>query len=614
MAGPRSVSTRRRHRARRLARLRRGWRTVSDLVLRHGVEEGWLLLVFAAVIGAGAGGSVILFYGLVDVMRDLAGWAHGGPDGSGLPWLAMLTVPIGLLLAVKLRSWRGADPGGDMVPSLIRASVRRGGEIRVVVEARKLASAVLTLGSGGSLGAEGPVASTGATLGSGIAQLFRFGPRRTRVLLACGTAAGISAAFNAPIAGVMFALEIVLGTFAVTALSPVVVGSVMGAVVARWARGPDPAFAIPREHVVSSASELWLYAGLGVTAGVLAALFVRGFFGVQDLLRRVSGGRQAVAAILAGTLVAGLGFVHPQLLGDGRHGIELVLASRLAGLAALTIGLLKIVASGLTMGGGGAGGVFTPSLFIGASFGSFYGLSARALFPSLGITPEAYALVGMAAVVSGATYAPLTAIIIIFEMTDDYGLILPLMLVCAVSYAVAHRINPESIYTEALRRDGDRIQHGADRAILERVLVSECFDRDPDVVLEDAPLRGLLSQLKGSRQTAFPVVDRELRLVGLLGYRDVARALDEGLGDVVIAADLQDPEPETVSPGESLLDATRKLALRDVDYIPVVESEESRRLLGLLSRAEILEAYQTRLLLQEEPVESGRDDGTRRSR
>jgi len=341
---------------------------------------------------------------------------------------------------------------------------------------------------------------------------------------------------------------------------------------------------------------------------------VRGFFGVQDLLHRVAGGRPAVAAIVAGLLVAGLGFVHPQLLGDGRHGIELVLASRLAGVAALTIGLLKIVASGLTMGGGGAGGVFTPSLFIGASFGSFYGLSAKALFPSLGITPEAYALVGMAAVVSGATYAPLTAIIIIFEMTDDYGLILPLMLVCAVSYAVAHRINPESIYTEALRREGDRIQHGADRAILERVLVSECYDRDPDVVVEDAPLRGMLGQLKGSRQTAFPVVDRELRLAGLLGYRDVARALDEGLGDLVIAADLHDPDPETVTPGESLLDASRKLARRDLDYIPVVESEKSRRLLGLLSRAEILEAYQTRLLLQEEPDERDRDDGTRRTR
>ena len=583
-------------------------------MLRHGVEEGWLLLVFAAVIGAGAGGSVVLFYGLVDVMRDLAGWAHGGTAGAGIPWLALFTVPIGLLLAVKLRSWRGIDPGGDMVPALIRASVRRGGEIRVLVEARKLASAVVTLGSGGSLGAEGPVAATGATLGSGLAQLFRFGPRRTRVLLACGTAAGISAAFNAPIAGVMFALEIVLGTFAVTALSPVVVGSVMGAVVARWARGPDPAFAIPREHVFSLASELWLYAGLGVAAGVVAALFVRGFFGVQDLLHRVAGGRPAVAAIVAGLLVAGLGFVHPQLLGDGRHGIELVLASRLAGIAALTIGLLKIVASGLTMGGGGAGGVFTPSLFIGASFGSFYGLSAKALFPSLGITPEAYALVGMAAVVSGATYAPLTAIIIIFEMTDDYGLILPLMLVCAVSYAVAHRINPESIYTEALRREGDRIQHGADRAILERVLVSECYDRDPDVVVEDAPLRGMLGQLKGSRQTAFPVVDRELRLAGLLGYRDVARALDEGLGDLVIAADLHDPDPETVTPGESLLDASRKLARRDLDYIPVVESEKSRRLLGLLSRAEILEAYQTRLLLQEEPDERDRDDGTRRTR
>lgn len=598
-AGFRRVNGGSRRRARRRGRLRRVRKTLSGLLLRHGAEEGWLLLVFAAVIGAAAGATVLLFYGLVDEVREIAGWATGRPGDRGLPWLALVTVPLGLLLAVRLRTRGGVDPGGDMVPSLIRALVRRGGELPVLVELRKLGSAALTLGSGGSLGAEGPVAATGATLGSGIAQLLRFGPRRTRVLLACGTAAGISAAFNAPIAGVMFALEIVLGTFAITALSPVVVGSVMGAVVARWVRGPDPAFAIPREHIFTSPAELWLYAGLGVAAGVLAALFVRGFFGTQDLLRRATGHRPALAAIVGGLLVAGLGFIHPQLLGDGRHGIELVLASRLTGLAALTIGLLKIVASGLTMGGGGAGGVFTPSLFIGASFGSFYGLSAAALFPSLGITPEAYALVGMAAVVSGATYAPLTAIIMIFEMTDDYGLILPLMLVCAVSYAVARRINPESIYTQALLRQGDRIRHGADRAILERVLVSECYDRDPHVVLEDAPLRAVLDQLKGSRQTAFPVVDRELRLTGLLGYRDVARALDEGLINVVIAADLQDDDVETVTPSESLLDASRKLGRRDVDYIPVVEHDGSRRLVGLLSRAEILEAYQTRLLLQE---------------
>ncbi|MFO7586878.1 MAG: chloride channel protein [Gemmatimonadota bacterium] len=578
---------------------RAAWRRFTELVRRRQIDEGWLLLALAAVIGAAAGASVLLFYGLVDLVREIAGWQAADADRVRLPWIALLTVPAGLLAAARMRTRAGKDPGGDMVPSLIRASVRSGGAVPVAVELRKLGSAALTLGSGGSLGSEGPVAVTGATLGSGLAQLFGFGPRRTRVLLACGTAAGISAAFNAPIAGSLFALEIVLGTFAVTALSPVVVAGVMGAVVARWVRGPDPAFVIPREHIFSSPSELWLYAALGVAGGVLAALFVRGFFGVQDILRRATGHRPAIAAIVGGLLLAGLGFIHPQLLGDGRHGIELILASKLTGLAAVTVGLLKIVAAGLTMGGGGAGGVFTPSLFIGASFGSFFGLTAEALFPSLGVTPESYALVGMAALVSGATFAPLTAIIIIFEMTDDYGLILPLMLVCVISYAVARQINAESIYSEGLRRQGDSIRHGADRSILERVLVSECYNRDPHVVLEDAPLRDVLTRLKGSRQTAFPVVDRELGLTGILGYQDVARALDEGLLDIVIAADLQDPEVETVTPGESLLDASRKLGLRDVDYIPVVDREGSRRLVGLLSRADILEAYQTRLLLHE---------------
>ncbi len=173
------------------------------------------------------------------------------------------------------------------------------------------------------------------------------------------------------------------------------------------------------------------------------------------------------------------------------------------------------------------------------------------------------------------------------------------MMVCVISYVVARRINEESIYSEALRRSGDHIRHGADRSILERVLVSECYDRDPHVVVEDAPLRELLSQLRDSRQSSFPVVDRDLRLTGMLSYSAVARAIHEGLIDIVIAADMEESDVEVVTSRESLLDASRKMGLRDLDYIPVVESEESGRLVGLLSRADILEAYQTRLMLQD---------------
>ncbi|MDT8436375.1 MAG: chloride channel protein [Gemmatimonadota bacterium] len=577
----------------------RAARAVGSWLLRRDVDEGWVLLALAALTGAAAGSAVILFYGLVDVVREAAGWA-ASRSGQARPWLALLLVPLGLWTSRRLLGPASGGAPGEMVPDLIRAGVRSDGRLPVSRMVRKLGAAALTLGSGGSLGAEGPVAVAGASVGSGLSQALRFGPRRTRVLFACGTAAGISAAFNAPIAGVLFALEIVLGTFAATALGPVVVASVMGAVVSRWVRGPDPAFLIPREYVFSSAGELPLYVALGIAGGLIAAVFVRGFFGVQDALGRLTGDRPGLAALAGGLAVAGLGFIHPQLLGDGRHGIELVLASRLTGLAALAFGLLKIVSSGLTMGAGGAGGVFTPSLFVGASFGSFYGLSAAALFPGLGVTPEAYALAGMAAVIAGATFAPLTAILIIFEMTDDYGLILPLMLVSVISYAVARRLTSESIYTEALRRSGDRIRHGADRSILEKVRVADCYDRDPDVLLEDAPLRDVLGRLKVSKQTLFPVVDRDLQLVGMLGYPDVARAIDAGLLDIVIAADLAQADVETALPIDSLLDATHRMGQRDIDAIPVVETEGSRRLVGLLDRGAIMEAYRTRLLLQEE--------------
>jgi CIC family chloride channel protein len=574
-----------------LRQTRRVFRSLSE---RYEIGDG-LVVVLAAVIGVMAGLTVIGFYGLLDWIRSIAGWARETSGGSDLPWLALAVVPGGLWLSTRIL----ADAQDRaMVPTLIRSSVRQGGRLSLVPVTRKLVAAAVTIGAGGSLGAEGPVAVAGALVSSAMSQTLRFSQRRARVLLACGTAAGISAAFNAPIAGVLFALEVVLGTFAVGAMSPVVVASVMGAVVSRRFLGDSPAFAIPSEFMFVSASEFPVYLAFAIACGVLAWAFVRVFYGTQDLL---TSWIPSVPnrALVAGLLVAGLGLIHPELLGDGRYGIELVLSAQLAGVTALGLGLAKILSSGLTAAGGGVGGVFTPSLLVGASFGTFFGLSVQQLFPTLDITPEAYALVGMAAVVAGATFAPLTAIIMIFEMTDDYGLILPLMLVTVVSYIVARRLGQESIYSEALARTGDRIVHGADRSALENLRVGDCYDRDPHVVLEDAPVRQLLAQIRGSRQTSFPVVNRELELSGMLGYQEVARALEEGLADLIIAADLQVPDLETVMPGDSLLVAMRKMNLRDVDVLPVVQGRDSRRLSGLLSRADIMEAYQTRLLLDE---------------
>lgn len=574
---------------------RRMSRVLRVAAMKYDLDEG-LVILLAALIGALAGLAVLAFYGLIDWVRAFAGWARETSGSTGTAWFALALVPAGLWLASRLL--RSEPTGGEMVPTLIRSNVRQGGRLPVMGVLKKILGAALTIGSGGSLGAEGPVAVAGAGVGSGLSQVLRFGQRRTRVLLACGTAGGIAAAFNAPIAGVLFALEVVLGTFAVGALSPVVIASVMGAVVSRSFLGASPAFDIPTEYHMGSATELPLYLLLGLLTGVLAWGFVRLFYRTQDVLAATVP-RPGMRPIVAGLMVGGLGLLHPELLGDGRHGIELVLASELTGMAALGLGFTKIFSSGLTAAGGGAGGVFTPSLLVGAAFGSFFGLTAQSLFPALDITPEAYALVGMAALVAGATFAPLTAIIMVFELTDDYGLILPLMLVCVISYLVARRLGTESIYSEALARTGDRIVHGVDRSALEHVRVLDCYDRDPDVIQEAAPVRQILGKIRNSPQSGFPVVTPELEVTGMLGYQQVARALEEGLIDVVIAADLQVPVEESAAPDESLLVAMRKMNLRDVDLLPVVERAGSRRLIGLLSRADIMEAYQTRLLLEE---------------
>jgi CIC family chloride channel protein len=486
-----------------------------------------------------------------------------------------------------------------MVPTLMVSVARQRGELPFLKTCAKVLCAAVTLGAGGSLGAEGPVALAGGTVGSGLAQIFRFRANRTKVLLGCGAAAGISAAFNAPIAGVMFALEVVLGTFTVAALSPVVVASVVGAVVSRAYLGSHPSFDVPTEFLLVSVRQLGFYLALGLATGLVAVFFVRIFYIAMDFAERMPVPWFG-PPLVGGLLVALAGFVHPQLLGPGRPGIQMVLFGQLSGLLALTVALLKGITSGLTMGGGGAGGVFSPSLFVGASFGSFFGLTIQSLFPSLGIRPEAYALAGMAGVLSGATFAPLTAIIIVFEMTNDYGLILPLMLVCVVSYVLARGLNGDSIYTLALAREGEKIRPGVDRSVLESVPVRECYDRDPDVVTEDAPVRDLLNRLRRSRQTDFPVVNRDLELVGVLSYPEIARAVaQEDLGGLLLAADIMLEDIETVTPDQTLLEAMRKMGVRDLDFIPVVEGEGSHRLLGMLGRSHLMEAYETHVMFSD---------------
>lgn len=578
-------------------RLRLLRRRLSRWMERKEWAGGWVVLVFAGLIGVGAGYAIVGFYGLVDLIGGLTG--HVGPEASapGIWWLPFLVIPAALFVARALRVWLAGAEDGSMVPAMMEAAARRGGDLPFVPTMARVLSAAVTLGAGGSLGSEGPLAVTGGALGSGLGRLFGFRPARVKVLLGCGAAAGIAASFNAPIAGVMFALEVVLGTFTVAALSPVVVASVTGAVVARAHLGRLPAFEVPTQFALGSVRELGLYAALGLACGLLAVGFVEGFQRARSALERLpfpwwSG------PVAAGALVAAAGLFHPALLGPGRQGIHLVLFSQVAGTTALLLALLKIATAALTMGGGGAGGTVTPSLFVGAAFGSSFGMTVAGLFPELTVHPSAFAMVGMAGLLAGSTFAPLTALMMVFEMTDDYGLILPLMLVCVLSYVVARTLGGESIYTSTLAREGIRIRQGVDLSVLESVRVEEWVDRHPTVLREGDRMEEVLGHLRDSPQTDFPVVDAGGRLVGVVSYQQMARALAEReLADLLVAADLMQEEVETVSPGNTLHEAMRKLEVRDLNQIPVVRREDSRELVGILGRSDVMRAYDAHLML-----------------
>lgn len=573
-------------------------RRLRRFTLREDLAGGWFMLALAAVIGTASGVGVVVFYGTVDLVRSLAQGAAGwfGTEGA-IRWSPLLVVPVGLIVARLVRSPQDRDGGGTMIPQLILSATGRGGDLTARRMGRGLLSAAVTLGTGGSLGSEGPVALGGGTIGSLVGRVFGFRPRRVKVLLASGAAAGISAAFHAPIAGVMFALEVVLGSFAVGALTPVIVASVLGAVVSEVYLGALPAFEVPTEFALASVPQLLFYVLLALSTGLLAVLFIRGFYRIQDLLARLPQ-RAVLAPIAAGVLVAGGGLLYPELAGSGREGIQLMLFGQLAGASALLLGFLKIVAAGLTMGGGGAGGVFTPSLFVGAAFGSFFGLTLQQLLPGLGVSAGAFALVGMAGLLAGTTAAPLTAILIVFEMTGDYGLILPLMLVCVLSYLTADRLAGESLYSVALDRRGEKIRHGVDLSVLESVRVAECYDRDPVTLHEETPFREILDALRKSGQLDFPVVSDGERLVGVISYQQLARVLnEEEFVDVLVAADLMLDDPEQVTPEASLLEAMDRMSARDLDFIPVVEEGSDGRLVGLLRRADIMETYRAHLML-----------------
>jgi CIC family chloride channel protein len=570
------------------------WDRFADWFNAFHFNENTILLGFAVAIGVAGGLGVVAFYRLI----DLAYWVlYLTPavflTQSGILAYRPLLTAVGLTIAYLIMRALGRGHDGLNVPDVQRAVAREGGRLPLQPTLARTAASAVTLGSGGAAGSEGPVAVLGAALASFLGRAFRFDPARTKIMVAAGAAAGISAAFNAPLAGAFFALEEILGSLAVGAFPPVVVASVVAAVISHSFLGNNPAFPIPEDYGYVLQRELLVfYPFLGVVAGLVGVLFVRVFFAAESLVRRVPSPRWTLA-FLGGLLVGVLVLLSKGLLvGHGHLAVHLDVFGGMSWSSLALLALGSIVATSITLNFGGSGGVFTPSLYVGAATGGSFGVALAGLFPDLGLRPEAYALVGMGAVVAASTSAPITGMLLVFEMTNDYEIVLPLMLTTVIANLVARRLEPDSLYSGWLRRRGERLQHGADRDVLAGLRVADAFDPAPEVVGEAAPIDQLLEHLGRGGFTDLPVVDEQRRLIGIIPIADLGRLAGEPREKTagLVASEVTIPA-ETVAPGDSLLEAIRRMGVRGAPSIPVVD-RGTGHLLGLVSRAHVLARYE----------------------
>jgi CIC family chloride channel protein len=560
-----------------------------------------VMVLWGVLVGVAAGYGALLFRLVARWVTGVA-WGTGGSSellealAATPAWMWVAIPAAGGLLVGILTRWlaRGSPEHG--VPEVIEAVAIRGGRMQIRTVGVKAAAAALTLGTGGSVGWEGPMVHLGAGVGSACGQALKASRARLRMLAAAGAAAGIAAIFNAPLAGVVFVLEVILADFGLRTIAPVVVAAVMATAAARFHLGDHVEFLAPGSvfHLLHP-FEIGLCMGLGLVAGIVSSLWTR-------LMKLSETGFQAVPLpawarpALGGALVGALALAFPMVLGLGYEGIRLTLDGAVPAALCLQLLVAKALATSLTVGSGGSGGVFAPALFLGAMLGAGFGELSGHLFGTAS-PPAVYAMVGMGALIAGAMRAPLTGIILVFEITNDVKLVLPLMGASILSFLVSTALERETIYTDVLRRKGIHLVGGRDEALLGRMRAKDFMLTTYHAVPAEAPLQVVRERLLDGTQRVLPVLDHGGRLHGVVTLDRVTDLIDvsapEGL---VVAADV-DRGVTPLGLRATLDEALHALALQDLDAIPV--AGDDGRVLGLLSRRDLLRAYDAALELRQ---------------
>ncbi|MEW6720916.1 MAG: chloride channel protein [Thermodesulfobacteriota bacterium] len=576
-----------------------GRRQVYRLLERFRIGDQVFHILMATVIGALSGLGGVLF---IKAIHFFEGIFFGKVfQAMGRPRELVFLIPMfgGLLIGPLIQRYP-KEAKGDGVPSAMETIALHGGILSPRTVGLRTVTSAVTIGSGGSVGREAPIAQIGAAIGSAVGQFLKVSASRMRSFVACGAAGGIAAVFNAPIGGVFFSLEVLLGDFSAATFAPIVVSSVVSTIVMRELLGNVLVFEVPR-YILGSGEAVLLSVPLGIVCGLAAVLFMRMLESSEKMFSSLRAPLWLKPA-LGGALTGFIAVFFPNVLGTDTATVDEALWGYIPWALLLLIAFLKILATSLSLGSGGSGGVLGPCVFIGAVTGASIGSVASPLFPDPFALPSGCALIGMASFLAPVIGGPMTSILIVFEMAGNYRIILPLLTAVVISMGVAHQFSRHSLYTYKLHKMGVDLVAGREESVLRRLLVRDVMRREFDPVDPAAPFGEVAAAFFGSRIDHLYLTGDRGELRGVIAFTDLRPHLkDQEKWPGIRATDVATPDPVAVMPGETLLDALNKFAYRNAVQLPVVSDPHERKMIGVIRRSDVLNAYQKSLSPFQEP-------------
>ncbi len=566
-----------------------------SIIKRAKMTEYTFMVIIAIIIGILTGYGAIAFKALIEFISNTSyqGDLNLLENIRNSEWYIKILVPaLGGAIVGPLIYFFAREAKGHGVPEVMQAVMLKGGVIRARVGIVKILASSVTIGSGGSVGREGPIVQIGSTIGSVVGQFYRVSNQRVKTMVGCGAAAGIAATFNAPIAGAFFAVELILKDFGFAQISPIMISSVMATVISHQYEGNFAAFQVP-SYQLNSPYELIFYFILGIMCGLISYAFIKLVYASEDFFDKRIPVPEYTKPILGGFLIGIIALEFPEIMGVGYDAVTDALHGNTIWYIALVLVFVKVFSTSITLGSGGSGGIFAPSLFLGAMIGCFFGTHIHALFPDITASAGAYALVAMGGIVAGTTHAPITAIIIVFELTNDYQIILPLMITCIISTILSSKLSRESIYTLKLLRRNINLKDGAEVNVMKSIFVKDVFSKHYESIPDNTKFDDVVNRVIAGKLPYFIVTKKKDQIAGVVSIHDIKDLLleREVLHDVVIASDIASEEVETVVPDDNCHRALGIMSEFNLQGLPVVDPAKPRKVIGMIWRKDVLDAY-----------------------